>query len=199
MHMSGISGIELAKFLRKVKHDESCKIIAVTASVMKREIVEYYNAGINDFLIKPFRETDLFCKICNVLQIGDHHYEPARAEIVLKEELIQGPYDLAELKKITDGNVKLTRKMLTIFIKNTENAITTFEQLLKNENWNEIGETAHRILPSYHHVHAEDLASNLIEIKTRTIIEPDYSSLPELISTTIENMRKLINDLKSEI
>jgi response regulator RpfG family c-di-GMP phosphodiesterase len=75
----------------------------------------YYNAGINDFLIKPFRETDLFCKICNVLQIGDHHYEPARAEIVLKEELIQGPYDLAELKKITDGNVKLTRKMLTIF------------------------------------------------------------------------------------
>lgn len=198
MHMSGISGTEVTKFLRNVKNDESCKIIAITASVLNREIAEYYNAGINDFLIKPFRETDLFCKICNVLQIGDYHYEPARAEIVLKEELIQGPYDLTELKKITDGNVKLTRKMVTIFIKNTESAITKFEQLLKNENWNEIGETAHRILPSYHHMHAEDLASNLFEIKTKTIIEPDYSSLPKLINSTIEKMRMLINDLKRE-
>ena len=199
MHMSGMNGIQVAKFVRDVKHDESCKIIAVTASVMNREIVDYYNAGINDFLIKPFRETDLFCKICNALQIGDHHYEPSRAEIVLKEELIQKPYDLNELKKITDGNVRLTRKMLKIFIKNTENAIATFEKLLKNENWNEIGETAHRILPSYYHVNAEEIASNLIEIKTKTIFEADYSSLPDLINLTIERMRMLINDLKKEI
>ncbi len=199
MHMPGISGIEVVKFLREIRHDWSVKIIAVTASVLKGELVDYYKAGINDFLIKPFREKDIYYKICNVLQIGDNIHEPSRAELVLKEELIRGSYDLAELEKITEGNEKLRRKMLTIFIENTKKAVTTFEQLLEAEEWNKIGEIAHRIVPSYRHLHAEDIAADLSELKTRSLSDPDHNSISVIINKITGKMRMLITDLQSEI
>jgi PAS domain S-box-containing protein len=199
MHLSGVNGLDIAKFLRSEKNRRPEKIIAVTADVLNREIIDYYTAGINDFLIKPFKETDLFRKMCNVLQIGDHHNIPTRAELALTQELIHGSYDLTELKRISDGSEKLARKMLLIFIKNTESAIRKFERLLKIEDWNEIGETVHKILPSYRHLHAENLISSLAELKTKTLIDPDYDTLPQLVRQTISGMKKLIDELKSEI
>lgn len=199
MHMPGISGIEVVKFLREIRHDWSVKIIAVTASVLKGELIGYYKAGINDFLIKPFREKDIYNKICKVLHIDDHLNKASRAELVLKEELIKGSYDLSELIKITEGNEKLRKKMLSIFIESTEKAITSFEQLLEAEEWNKIGETAHRILPSYRHLHAEDIAADLTELKTRTLIEPDSKSIPPIIKKITGKMRDLIEDLQSKI
>lgn len=199
MHMPEVSGIEVAKYIRDEKYDTTTKILAVTAAVLKREIVAYYNAGIDDFIIKPFKETALFCKVCNVLQIKNHFYKPVRAEIELKEELIQGPYDLSELKSVSDGNEELTRKMLDIFIGNAENAISTFQELLKTKKWKEIGETAHKLLPSFRHLKAETLVSYLLELKTKTLIEKNYKPVPELVNVTIEGMKELINELENEI
>jgi len=198
MHMPGLNGTKVARYIRDQKPERPEKIIAVTAAVLKREIIDYYNAGVNDFLVKPFRETDLFRKICHVLQVGDNLYEPTRAELVLKEELIRGAYDLTELKKITDGNEELVKKMLSVFIENTENAITRFEQLTESKNWKEIGETAHKLLPSYRHLNAESLVSDLVELKNKTLIRPEFGTLPGLLKQTIDGMRMLVHKLKDE-
>ena len=64
--------------------------------------------------------------------------------------------------------------MLDTFINNSEDAIETFERLLKEKNWVQIGETAHRLLPSYRHLKIDSVIENLVNLKTLTLIEPDF-------------------------
>lgn len=198
MRMPGMKGIEVAEYLRKHKNDNSTKIVAVTASALKKELLDFYDSGINDFLIKPFRETDLFGKICKVLEIKEYTYEPARAEIVLKEEIISQPYSISDLKLITAGNENLTKKMLKIFVRNSEKAINELKQMLKKENWNEIGETAHKLISSFRHLKADHIVSDLMKIEAKTIIEPDHETVPGLIDSVVMKINELIEKLRKD-
>jgi PAS domain S-box-containing protein len=199
IHMPEISGIDVAKFLRNEKKDRSTKIVAVTAAVMKDDIQNYYKAGINDFLIKPFKEINLFNKMCEMLKIENQSYKQPKAEIILKEELSPRIYNLAELKKMSGNDNEMIVKMLNTFVDNTETAIENMVKHLREENWEKIGETAHKILPSFRHLEVNTITSYLLEIKTKTLISPDYKSLPGIINKTIGLINKLLIQLKEEI
>ncbi len=198
IHMPDISGIEVARHLRYKKHDSLTKIIAVTAAVMKDDIKKYFKVGINDFIIKPFKEIHLFNKMCEVLKIKHQAYDKPKEEIILKEEISPKPYNLEELKKMV-GNKEGMINMLNTFIENSENTIQKFQQYLQDKNWAQIGESAHKILPSFRHLEAHEITSELTEIKTKTLINPDYKTVPGLLNKTIEAMQQLNVQLKSEL
>ncbi|MGC9344909.1 MAG: ATP-binding protein, partial [Bacteroidales bacterium] len=148
IHMHGINGMDVAQHIRSDKKDKKTKIIALTAAALKKDILAYYKVGMNDFLIKPFKEINLFSKICEVLNIKTDISKKSKAEIILKNELSPKPYSLADLKKMSGNDKSFMDNMLNTFIENSENAIQSFQKNLKNKNWEEIGETAHKILPS---------------------------------------------------
>lgn len=199
IHLPDMSGIDIARFIRKSKHGNSTKIIAITAAALRRDIKSYYKVGINDFLIKPFREINLFNKICEVLQIKNPSAVESKAEIILKEELSPKPYDLTELVQMSGNDKAFKVKMLGTFIRNTENAIRNFQKYLQEENWEQIGETAHKILPSYRHLRAEYMVDKLMELKSRTLLFPDYISVPPLLMQTIKDMKNFVHRLQNEI
>lgn len=67
------SGIEAANEIRKLT-DEKKKIIpiiALTANGLMGEERKYIEAGMDDFLIKPFKESELYEVIKRVLKKGD--------------------------------------------------------------------------------------------------------------------------------
>lgn len=199
IHMPDINGIDVAKFLRKEKRDKSTKIIAVTAAVMKDDVKNYYKAGINDFLIKPFKEIHLFNKMCEVLKIKNQSYAKPREEIILKEEISPKPYNLGELKKMTGKDKTDLAQMINIFIKNSEQTIKTFDRELKDENWEQIGEAAHKILPSFRHLEVNSVISDLLEIKTKTLIQKEYSSVSPIVENVIKEMGKIVSELRKEV
>lgn len=198
IHLPDISGIDLALYLRNEKHDTATKIVAVTAAVMKDDIEKYFKAGINDFLIKPFKEIYLFNKMCELLKIKNQSYLKPKEEIILKEEISPKPYNLAELKKMT-GNKAGMVKLLNTLIENSENTIQKFQQLLKNKNWKQIGEAAHKILPSYKHLEVHSIASDLMDIKIKTLVDPEYGLVPALVENVIKEMIQVISELKKEV
>lgn len=199
IRMPDISGVEVANYIRLKKKDKKTKIIAVTAAVMKDDIMRYYQAGINDFLVKPFKEVYLFNKMCEVLKIKNHSVEKSIEEIILKEELSPKNYNLKELKKMTGNNKAVMAKMLITFIENSLDAIMSFQQALKNENWEQIGETAHKILPSFRHLEVFNISSDLMELKTKTLLQPQYKQVPALVEKVIEETNHVIDDLKKEV
>ena len=198
IHMPDISGVEVAKYLRFKKQDTKTKVIAVTAAVMKDDIKRYFKAGINDFIIKPFKEIHLFNKMCELLKLKKETSSQPKEEIILKEEISPKPYNLAELTKML-GTKDGVAKMLKTFIENSENTIQKFQQYLDDKNWPQIGESAHKVLPSFRHLEAHNITLNLTEIKTKTLINPDYKSVPELLKKTIEAMKQLNEKLKNEL
>jgi PAS domain S-box-containing protein len=200
IHMPGLSGYDVAQYLRKAKKDKKTKIIAVTAVAMKDDIQKFRKSGIDSFLIKPFKEEELYGKMCELLHIEIATKPRHQVEIILtdyKEE--PKPYNLKELMKMSDGQKTFVNRMLTTFIENAENAVFLMDQLVREHKWEQIGETAHKLLPSFRHLEVEDTIIKLSELNRKTLIDPDFDSVPQLVEETKKEIEKTISRLKQEI
>ena len=69
IHMPGISGIEATKKIREF--NKTIPIIALTAITIEDNLEDFYSAGFNDFMPKPFKAEDFFEKINRVLRSND--------------------------------------------------------------------------------------------------------------------------------
>ncbi len=69
IHMPGISGIEATKKIRDFNTD--VPIIALTAVTIEENLEDFYKAGFNEFIPKPFNADDFFEKINRVLKGND--------------------------------------------------------------------------------------------------------------------------------
>ncbi len=66
IHMPGISGIDATKKIREF--DSTVPIIALTAVTIEENLEDFYKAGFNEFIPKPFNAEDFFEKINRVLR-----------------------------------------------------------------------------------------------------------------------------------
>ncbi len=198
--MPEISGIDVAKYVREVRNDKDTLIIAVTAAVMKNDIMQYFDAGINDYLVKPFRELNLFNKIHKSLGSAKRMVnlsELEDIELKLHEKTLL--YDLGELERISKNNPEFIIKMLNTFIQNAKEGMKEMNRHLKSRNWKQIGEHAHKLLPAYRHLQVKSVISDLIEIKTKTLFNPSYEDVPELVRKVIREIHSLNLKLRKEI
>jgi CheY-like chemotaxis protein len=63
LRMPGMDGFELTRRLRALPNGPRLKIIAMSASVLSFNTDDAFAAGCDDFLPKPFRESDLIAKL----------------------------------------------------------------------------------------------------------------------------------------
>jgi len=66
IHMPGISGIETTKRIREF--DKDLPIIALTAVTIDENLDEFYKAGFNEIIPKPFKPEDFFEKIYQTIE-----------------------------------------------------------------------------------------------------------------------------------
>lgn len=66
IHMPGISGIEATQQIREFKQD--IPIIALTAVTIDENLDDFYKAGFNEIIPKPFKTEEFFKKIYRTLQ-----------------------------------------------------------------------------------------------------------------------------------
>jgi PAS domain S-box-containing protein len=199
IYMPDINGVDVAKYLRQKKNNESTKIVAVTAAVMKDDIEKYYKAGINDFLIKPFKEIHLFNKMCEVLQVKQMTFLKPAAEIILKEEIHPKLYDLSELKIMSGNKPELIAKMLTTFIENSKQALQKFNDALADKDNELIAETAHKILPSYRHLNVNYIVNILIGLRNTCQNSGNFLVVERETKVAIQAILKLVDELLNEL
>ncbi len=199
IHMPETDGIKVARHLRKKLKDNRTRIIAMTAAALRDDIRKFEKSGIDDFIIKPFKEDYLFSKLCNVLGKGEIKTQTSKTEIILKKEISPKPYNLHELHKMAGSDTSFIIQTLNLFIDNSNQAIERFRYYLNEKNWEQIGETAHKLLPSYRHLEVHHVVRKLLSIKKKTLITNDSEGVESLVEKTIVEIEKILTELRKEI
>ena len=201
IHMPGVSGIDVAWFLRESKKNRKTKIMAVTAAFLKEDIDKYKVAGIDDYLIKPFREVKLYRKLCKLLGFEAPEYEktgdePAGDQPINQQDQL---YDLTELKSMAKNDPVFINEMLETFAKNLEEGIEELNKSAANKNWKKVGDIAHKLRPSLIHLKVHELVPVIEKLEYITLHEPDLSMVPETIKSVNLLAFPLIDSLKKEL
>ncbi len=203
IHMPVISGLDVVKQVRSDPdhRNANAKFIAVTANIIKSDLRTYQDAGMENYLIKPYREEGLFNKICNVLKLE-------RTSGVLNKDF-EGmtepegrkdskPYDLNDLINISKGDIQFYNKTLKSFVTSAEDVLIRTRELYEKQQWHELGEQAHKIISSSRFLGLSAVANTCAKIEDNTVRSDNYELVPDLLNDLTGMLEKILPQLKNE-
>jgi PAS domain S-box-containing protein len=176
-----MDGIQACKIIRQ-EMNLKIPIIALTANVLKGVISTCKEAGMNDYISKPFEPELLFHKIAKVLNLNYN------GDLKLKENhtipKIQVPdrlLDLSKLEKMMNNKDEMVKRMLRKFKDLTPNYIDDLDKAFINQNWDELSKIAHKIKPSINLVGIDSLNTDFQNLEAFALDEKDLRSIPEIM------------------
>ena len=194
INMPGMSGIEVARRIRDLEYKTGSiprtRIVAMTANILRKHIRKYYDAGMDDVLLKPFKEKDLLGKLVNKT-VDVLISEPEETPFSGDQKSEPGNF-LDELKKITKGNNEFTLLMLDAFIDNGRIMSQKMNESLEAKDYGAIGESAHRLLPSFEQLGFTQTAQHLRHIERRYLGKQNARADSIYIGQVVEEIEACI-------
>ncbi len=182
IHMPDMSGIELTRKIRAIAdlNKASMPIVAITANIMKDDLDHYMKSGMDDYILKPYRESDLFAKLAD--QLGFDNISTSQVIVEKPKEEISGnqEFDLSDVKRFSGGNTKALAVILQSFVTENTKNIEILEAELKNNDFEAIKSLAHKMLTSYGHLGVKIVTEDLRKLE-KINGKPHYREVRDLI------------------
>lgn len=185
IQMPVMDGIEATRTIRNEIHS-NIPIIALTANAVKGEMEKCIQAGMNDYLSKPFEEEELIRLIAKWLG-RETHFRPAKTATVTGTPL----YDLGKLKQITRGDEKFIAKMLQVFINETKTGVANLDRAFEEKDIKQVTFLAHRMKSSLNSLNISSAASIAEKIEKGQWTEPEYPNL----ENHVHAFKKIIDEV----
>ncbi|MEX1001575.1 MAG: response regulator [Crocinitomicaceae bacterium] len=201
--MPEINGIKATKIIRKenLKSSQS-PIIALTAAVTEEDRDTYKEAGMDGFLAKPYQENDLLKAIEQVLSVSkDNNTSPEnkRGKSKKIDPTKNHHLDFSQLKEIAQGDEPFYLNMLATFIEETENGIQRMQKSLKEKEWVQLADHAHKIASPAGHLGAKELHTLLKSIENTCREEKVPKNMKKQVEAAIQAANNAIEEAKHEI
>jgi len=180
VHMPGMGGLEATRRIRE--HDDESKrnvpIIAITASVLDRDIKECKQAGMDGFIAKPFTYDELYSSFKEFIKNG----RSANSKTASESNDSSG-LDLNNLYELTGGDKELLKEIMELFLDQTPGLMSKVLTHFKSNEYDKVKEFSHTLKPTFTYV-GMDKATELAEQIELMAGEnnPDAEKLEELIN-----------------
>jgi CheY-like chemotaxis protein len=173
INIPGMNGYILAQSIRATSQDnlKNISLIAMSASSLDQSKVRDF--GINDFIDKPFTIEELTSKISEHLKQENFEVTPRNEETKINED---------HLTRISKGNEHMLKNMMSIFIKQKEEAFVNFEKGLLTKDWEKIELTAHNLKSSASLIGADHIYELVDSIEQLASAKEKFESLNGLIN-----------------
>lgn len=174
-------------------------IIAITANALKGEKEKCLEAGMNDYISKPFEPKTLE-KV-----LGKYHHAKLSEKEMLKTMINSANnrvdhnhklIDLTYLGKISDNDKAFMKDMIETFVKNAPNDIEVIKNLLKENNWSQIAGTAHKLKPAIKFMGIKPSIEKILKIEEFAKKESNLNQLEGIISQLETECQAAIKELK---
>ncbi|GAB2838277.1 PAS domain-containing hybrid sensor histidine kinase/response regulator [Ferruginibacter profundus] len=194
VQMPVMDGIEATKIIRETI-STTLPIIALTAFAINGDNQKCIAAGMNDYLSKPFEESQLLNIISKWLGKSLQN-EKNRPEITGKEDVL---YDLSKLNEIARGNKIFVDKMINLFIEQIPVSVEEIQAAYLEKNFGAIKRVAHRIKPSIDNMGIAALKTEVREIEALAQENQNSPKLIQLIQQMDNTLKKVVEELHKEL
>ncbi|MBO4438186.1 MAG: response regulator [Spirochaetaceae bacterium] len=145
IQMPVMSGVESAQKIRA--EGLNIPIIACTANTDEADFAEYYKAGMNDVLIKPFKKQtvyELLQKWIEKLE-GAVNQPAGKANSVSSTSTVYNPvaWDVNEVLVTTRNNKALAKQMITEFMAQTVGIFEQLTEAIQSSNFFAVQKNSH--------------------------------------------------------
>jgi len=147
LQMPEMNGFEATEYIRNTMNS-NIPIMALTADVTTADLAKCTSVGMNDYVSKPIDEKILYNKIIGLAR------KPSAVQAKLLDNGVlvvskKKFTDLTYLRERTKSNNNLMLEMLEAYLEQTPALISTLTKSFKDEDWEMLQATAHKIIPSF--------------------------------------------------
>ncbi len=206
VRMPVMDGFEATKFIRNnLKPPKSAvPIIALTANAIKGDDEKCLDAGMDDYISKPFQPDILKEKLLKFLGIKQ---EPEASDNTSDEyiEQINNITDLTYLKEMSDNDQPFITGMIDTFINQTPKDLENIWFHFSNKEFDDVANLVHKIKPSitFMGIHSlkdmipviEENAKNKQEI----VLKDQLTKLEEICKLAILELKEELENLKENL
>ncbi len=193
LQMPEMDGYKATQYVRNEFESpkKDIPIIAITANALKGERERCLEAGMNDYISKPFEPETLK----EVLLQYSKPASPNGKKNVSKSMNLSGEnkwVDLRYLGKISDNDKSFMKDMIETFIKNTPSDIVQLKEQAAQKNWKEVALLAHKIKPAIKFMGIQSAIHGILKIEDNSKQEKETDKIQPMVE-------KLENDCNSSI
>lgn len=197
MHMPEMSGIELVQKIRALSDDKKSHIpiVSLTANIFQKDLRSMLNAGADDYLTKPYREAELYEKLCLFLAKSD---EPLSNHQNNDDQDMYPTYNLHALDQFTMGDEQLKWELIGQFLSESNDDIQLMAKYIAQKDWEELQALAHRMKSRFAQLEVYPTASLLRDIEMYLKQEVQLDQIPKLVKQVIQQSQRVLKDMETE-
>ena len=195
LHMPELDGIEATRLIRNELGLADLPIIALTANALPGIRQKVLNAGMNDYVCKPFEPEALFQKVMQYLPQTTAKIKavpvPTAPEVVT-EKL----YSLHKLYQQSNNNTAFVERMANLFIKTCGEQLLILRTSLEQGEAATVRDVAHRLKPS---IDLFDIRCQSQAVRKLELMELTEMQTPEgwqVAENLTNSLKKVINQLQ---
>ncbi len=198
VRMPVMDGFEASKFIRNNfdAPKSQVPIIALTANAIKGDDEKCIQAGMNDYISKPFQPETLKDKIISNMKLEGYTKKVSR--MMDSSSNPSGTIDLTYLKEMSDNDKGFILDMIKSFIAQTPKDIENIWFHHSNEEYDEVANIIHKIKPSITFMGIHKLKDLVLEIEDNAK-RRKLDVLSDQLKFFEHTCKKAIAELKEEI
>jgi PAS domain S-box-containing protein len=192
VQMPEMDGLQATKEIRE-NISKTTPIIALTALAIRGDKEKCKQAGMNDYLSKPFEETvliNMMCRWLNKSKVKSKKSEPKKSKNTDKL------YSLSGLENIARGDRSFIIEMVQIFIEQSHVSIEQIKDAFAKSDLGSIKKIAHRLKPAIDNLDIQLLKSLIRELESEKLYSDNI--LKEKVELLESTLSKVIDQLNLE-
>jgi PAS domain S-box-containing protein len=206
IQMPIMGGIEATKIIRN-QFKLDVPIVALTANAIKGDRDKYLNAGMNDYVSKPFEPAELFRSISGLVKKTERNNRLNSIKKIDNLEINSSPalleseqlYDLSKMRSMFNNDEAMLRKMVKMFLEKTPVILGEINTCYQTADYEQVSKLAHKLKSSFGLMGMTRLNANAKQMEAVAKDVSQYHELGDLIEEMNQLCEQIFGQLQEEM